>query len=91
MPDAANGLDIRRFNELKAASELGLNLWQSLELAADRSDAVAARLLCEQITVLTRTTIALVRRLGNPEPDTPFARDAKAWRKDREQAEKGHA
>ena len=90
MPDAADGLDLQRFHELRRLTDMGANLWAALQLAAERGDAADCKYLCEQLTVVTRSTLTLVKRLGNPEPDTPFARDAKAWREHRDATERSN-
>jgi hypothetical protein len=69
LPDVADELDLLRFDELGKQTDLGVNLWQSLQLAAQRGDAPAARVLCAQIRILTRSTFAVVKRLGEAEPD----------------------
>lgn len=91
MPKVSDALDLTRYEELVRNADLGVNLWSSLLLAAERGDEPACKALCEQIRILTRSTFDLVKRLGSEEPDTPFARDAKAWRADREKKDRGHA
>ena len=84
MPNIADALDLQRYDELRRDAEMALNLWDAFRLAVERGDGEIAKHHARQIAVLTRTTLALVKRLGEAEPDTPFARDAKAWRKERD-------
>lgn len=67
-------LDLDRFHELARQADLGVNLWSSLLLAAQRGDDAIARTNARQISVLTKATIALVNRLGKEEPDDEGAR-----------------
>jgi hypothetical protein len=83
MPDAKEALDLLRFDELGRQADLAVNLWTAFGLACERGDSEIVRHHGKQLAVLTRSALALVNRLGNPEPDTPFARDAKAWRGER--------
>lgn len=69
MPSVRDALDLTRYEELVRNADLGVNLWSSLLLAAERGDDAVVRLNCEQIRILTRTTFALVKRLGSEEPD----------------------
>jgi hypothetical protein len=69
MPNVADVLDLTRYDELVRDADMGVNLWASLQLAAERGDDDAIKRHCAQIRILTRATFALVRRLGNPEPD----------------------
>lgn len=84
MPDIAAALDLQRFDELGKNADLAVNLWSAFGLAVERGDAEIAKHHAKQIAVLTRSAIALVNRLGQAEPDTPFGRDAKAWREERD-------
>ena len=87
MPDIVQALDANRFREIGHDGLLGANLWLSLCLAAERGDKAAVRHACEQIRTLTRTTFSLVNGLGSEDPDaglTPFAKEAKAWRQERD-------
>ena len=84
MPDIADALDLLRFDQLKRDAEMALNLWDAFRLAVERGDGDIAKHHARQIAVLTRTTLALVKRLGEAEPDTAFGRDAKAWRQERD-------
>jgi hypothetical protein len=84
MHSAADGLDLQRFHELGKNADLALNLWNAFALACERGDGEIAKHHAKQIAVLTRSVLALVKRLGETEPDTPFGRDAKAWRAERD-------
>ena len=84
MPDMADALDLQRFGELGKNAELAVNLWSAFGLAVERGDGEIAKHHAKQITILTRSALALVKRLGEAEPDTPFGRDAKAWRQERD-------
>ena len=69
MPTVKDALDLTRYDELRRQADLGVNLWSSLLLAAERGDDAVIKLNCEQIRILTRTAFALVKRLGSEEPD----------------------
>lgn len=69
MPNIADALDVNRYREIAHESILACNLWLSLNLACERGDKAAALRACEQIAILTRSTLALAKRLGNAEPD----------------------
>jgi hypothetical protein len=64
MPTIADGLDVSRYREVAHESILACNLWLSLNLACERGDRAAAFHAAEQIAILTRTTLALVKKLG---------------------------
>jgi hypothetical protein len=64
MPDIAEALDLQRFDELRRDAEMALNLWDAFRLACERGDGEIAKHHARQIAVLTRTTLALVKRLG---------------------------
>lgn len=64
MPTVTDALDVNRYREIGHEALLGANLWLSLCLAAERGDKAATIHACEQIATLTRSTLALVRRLG---------------------------
>lgn len=85
-PDAKDALDFQRFDELGRQADLAVNLWTAFGLACERGDGPVIVHHGKQLALLTRSALALVNRLGNPEPDTPLARDAKAWRKERDDA-----
>ena len=80
MPD----LDLQRFHELGKNADLAVNLWSAFGLAVERGDGEIAKHHAKQIAILTRSALALVKRLGEAEPDTAFGRDAKAWRAERD-------
>lgn len=84
MPDIADALDLQRFDELGKNADLAVNLWSAFGLAVERGDSEIAKHHAKQIAILTRSALALVKRLGEAEPDTPFGRDAKAWREERD-------
>jgi hypothetical protein len=84
MPSVADALDLQRYDELRRDAEMALNLWDAFRLACERGDGEIVKHHSRQIAVLTRTTLALVKRLGEAEPDTAFGRDAKAWRAERD-------
>lgn len=69
MPKVADALDLLRYDELVKQADLGVNLWASLKLACERGDDAVIKLNCLQIQILTRSTFALAKRLGNEEPD----------------------
>jgi hypothetical protein len=69
MPDIADALDLLRFDQLKRDAEMALNLWEALRLAADRGETPIIQHHAKQLTILTRSTLALVKRLGQAEPD----------------------
>ena len=82
MPSVADALDLQRFDELGRNADLAVNLWSAFGLACERGDGASVAYHAKQITILTRSALALVKRLG--EPDTAFGRDAKAWREERD-------
>lgn len=84
MPNVRDALDLTRYDELDKQADVAINLWSAFRLACERGDQEIVEHHAKQLTVLTRSALALVKRLGNPEPDTPFARDAKAWRDERD-------
>lgn len=61
--------DVDRFHELTKRADLAENLWAAFRLAAERGDADIVRHHIKQIIILTRTTSADVKRLGQAEPD----------------------
>jgi hypothetical protein len=69
MPSVKDALDLTRYDELARNADLGVNLWASLKLAAERGDDAVIKLNCQQIQALTRAAFALVKRLGSEEPD----------------------
>lgn len=56
--------DLLRYEEIARQADLGVNLWSSLMLAAERGDDATITLNCKQIQILTRETFALVKLLG---------------------------
>lgn len=69
MPDLSAALDANRYREIGHESILACNLWLSLNLACERGDKAATLHAAEQIAILTRSTLALVKRLGSADPD----------------------
>lgn len=72
MPDNAKltaALDIQRLHELAQNADLGVNLWEAFRLACERGDVDIAQHHAKQITILTRSVLALVKRLGQAEAD----------------------
>lgn len=69
MPKVSDALDLQRFDELARNADLGVNLWASLKLAAERGDNAVVKLNCQQIQILTRSVFALAKRLGEAEAD----------------------
>ena len=84
MPTIADALDLQRFDELSKNADLAVNLWSAFGLACERGDAASVAYHAKQITILSRSALALVKRLGEAEADTDFGRDAKAWREERD-------
>jgi hypothetical protein len=64
VPNIADALDLPRYDELRRDAEMALNLWDAFRLACERGDGDIARHHARQIAVLTRSTLALVKRLG---------------------------
>jgi hypothetical protein len=64
MPNVADVLDLQRYAELKRDAEMALNLWDAFRLAVERGDGEIAKHHARQIAVITRSTLALVKRLG---------------------------
>lgn len=69
MPTIADALDLQRYDELRRDAEMALNLWDAFRLAVERGDGEIVQHHAKQITVLTRSTLALVKRLGQAEAD----------------------
>ena len=69
MPDIADALDAMRLQDLIARADMALNLWRAFQLAAERGDTDIIVHHAKQIRICTTTTLAVVKRLGNPEPD----------------------
>jgi hypothetical protein len=67
--DIAYALDLIRFDELVRNADMAVNLWSAFGLAAERGDSEIIRHHARQLTVLTRAALALVKRLGEAEPD----------------------
>ena len=86
MPDkpVAYELDNLRYAHLRELCDMADNLWSAFGLACERGDKLCVDRHAQQIAILTRSVLALVKRLGEAEPDTPFGRDAKAWRQERD-------
>lgn len=61
----ADALDVNRYHEIAKNADLGVNFWASLELAARRGDVKAVRYHAQQVVVLTKATLALVKVLGS--------------------------
>ena len=64
MPNLADALDLQRYDELRKDAEMALNLWDAFRLAVERGDGEVAKHHARQIAVITRSTLALVKRLG---------------------------
>jgi hypothetical protein len=64
MPTIVEALDDNRFREIQHETLLACNLWLALNLACERGDRAAAWHAAEQIAILTRATLALVKKLG---------------------------
>jgi hypothetical protein len=64
VPNIADALDLQRYDELRRDAEMALNLWDAFRLAVERGDGEIALHHAKQIALLTRTTLALVKRLG---------------------------
>ena len=68
MPTIADALDLQRFDELGKNADLAVNLWSAFGLACER-DSASVAYHAKQITVLTRSALVLVKRLGEAEAD----------------------
>lgn len=69
MPTIADALDLQRFDELGKNADLAVNLWSAFGLACERGDSEIAKHHAKQITILSRSALALVKRLGEAEAD----------------------
>jgi hypothetical protein len=69
VPDIADALDLQRFDELGKNADLAVNLWSAFGLAVERGDSEIAKHHAKQIAILTRSALALVKRLGQAEAD----------------------
>jgi hypothetical protein len=65
----ADELDNLRFAELRHQCDMADNLWGAFALACERGDKACVDRHAQQIAILTRTALALVKRLGQAEPD----------------------
>ena len=59
-----DALDFVRFDEIARLAGLAASYWHSVELAADRGDALTVATHCKQVTAITRKAFALVGTLG---------------------------
>jgi hypothetical protein len=69
MPTVRDALDLDRYHEITRQADLGVNLWASLKLAAERGDDAVIKLNCQQIQAVTKSAFAVVKSLGREEPD----------------------
>lgn len=71
MPDKsiAYELDNLRYAHLREQCDMADNLWGAFALACERGDRPCVDRHAQQIAILTRSTLALVKRLGQAEPD----------------------
>jgi hypothetical protein len=69
MPSVADALDLQRFDELGRNADLAVNLWSAFGLACERGDGASVAYHAKQITILSRSALALVKRLGQAEAD----------------------
>jgi hypothetical protein len=63
----AAALDFARYDEIKRAAELAASYWNSIALAADRSEALTVVTHCKQVPAVTREAFAIVKTLGETE------------------------
>ena len=77
VPTIADALDLQRYDQLRRDAEMALNLWDAFRLAVERGDGEIAKHHARQIAVITRTTLALVKRLGQAEADDQEERRGK--------------
>ena len=64
MPDVVEALDLNRYAEIRHEALLAASLWISLAIAAERKDKVSAISACQNLSILTKKTFALVKQLG---------------------------
>ena len=69
MRNVADALDLTRFEALGKNADLAINLWNAFALAVERGETEIARHHAKQIAILTRSVLALVKRLGEAEAD----------------------
>lgn len=69
MPAVRDALDNNRLNEIRSRAILGVNLWLSLNFAADRADKAALRTLWGQIRTLSVDTSDLIKALETERTD----------------------
>ena len=60
-------LDGERWKDIRHQSAIIANIWLRIIVAAETADRVEARLACETISRLTKSTFALVKLLGSEE------------------------
>ena len=64
-PRIEDALDCVRLDEIARLAGLAASYWHSVELAADRGDALTVVTHCKQVTAVTREAFALVGTLGS--------------------------
>lgn len=67
MPEVAERLDRRRFDEIRHKAMLGANLWLRLAIAGEAGDRTDAWRACQNIQELTKQVFKLVKQLGEDE------------------------
>jgi hypothetical protein len=73
----ADELDNLRYAELRRQCDMADNLWSAFGLACERGERAIVEHHAKQIAILTRTTLALVKRLGQAEADDQEERRGK--------------
>ena len=60
----ADALDFTRLDEIARLAALATSYWRSVELAAERGDALTLVVHCKQLAAVTREAFAIVKTLG---------------------------
>jgi hypothetical protein len=63
-PRIEDALDFASLDEIARLAALATSYWRSVELAAERGDALTLVVHCKQLAAVTREAFAIVKTLG---------------------------
>ena len=66
-PRIEDALNFARLDEIARLAALASSYWRSVELAAERGDALTVVVHCKQLAAVTREAFAIVKTLGETE------------------------
>jgi hypothetical protein len=66
-PRVEVALDFASLDEIARLAVLATSYWRSVELAAERGDALTLVVHCKQLAAVTREAFAIVKTLGETE------------------------